>query len=122
VSFKHDRHQVTVVDITPLGLVEITRKRTQDSIVKIMSEPCPYCEGKGRIRSKISVCYDIIREIEKEAKLHRKSTISVKANPEIVKTILNYEKEYIVDLENKYDLSVVIKSNDDFHHEYYNVE
>ena len=121
-EFKHDRHQVTVVDITPLGLVEITRKRTQDSIVKIMSEPCPYCEGKGRIRSKISVCYDIIREIEKEAKLHRKSTISVKANPEIVKIILNYEKEYVVDLENKYDLSVVIKSNDDSHHEYYNVE
>ena len=60
---KEDRAKTSVVNISPLGLVEITRKRVRDSVTRIISEPCPYCEGRGVIKSKITVCYEIMRQL-----------------------------------------------------------
>jgi ribonuclease G len=62
-----DRTRVSVNGLTSLGLVEITRKRTRESLARQLCEPCPTCSGRGLIKTARTVCYEILREIEREA-------------------------------------------------------
>ncbi|GLR12491.1 ribonuclease G [Chitinimonas prasina] len=63
-----DRTKVTVSGFTSLGLVEITRKRTRESLAHVLCEPCPVCQGRGEIKTAQTVCYEILREILREAR------------------------------------------------------
>ena len=63
-----DRTKTTVSGFTQLGLVEMTRKRTRESLAHMLCEPCPTCEGTGQVKTARSVCYDILREILREAR------------------------------------------------------
>jgi ribonuclease G len=63
-----DRTRVTLNGFTALGLVEMTRKRTRESLAHVLCEPCPTCSGRGEVRSAYTVCYDILREILREAR------------------------------------------------------
>ena len=58
-----DRTRMTINGFTQLGLVEMTRKRTRDSLAHQLCEPCPTCQGRGNVRTDRSVCYEILREI-----------------------------------------------------------
>jgi ribonuclease G len=63
-----DRTRMTVNGFTQLGLVEMTRKRTRESLAHVLCEPCPTCEGRGEVRTARTVCYEILREILREAR------------------------------------------------------
>ncbi|MDH3505426.1 MAG: ribonuclease G, partial [Nitrospirota bacterium] len=63
-----DRTRMTVSGFTQLGLVEMTRKRTRESLAHVLCEPCPTCEGRGEVRTARTVCYEILREILREAR------------------------------------------------------
>ncbi len=63
-----DRTRMTVNGFTQLGLVEMTRKRTRESLAHVLCEPCPTCEGRGELRTARTVCYEILREILREAR------------------------------------------------------
>jgi len=63
-----DRTRVTLNGFTALGLVEMTRKRTRESLAHVLCEPCPVCAGRGEVRTAHTVCYDILREILREAR------------------------------------------------------
>ena len=63
-----DRTRMTVSGFTALGLVEMTRKRTRESLAHVLCEPCPVCEGRGEVKTARTVCYDILREILREAR------------------------------------------------------
>jgi ribonuclease G len=63
-----DRTRVTLNGFTALGLVEMTRKRTRESLAHVLCEPCPTCAGRGEVRTAHTVCYDILREILREAR------------------------------------------------------
>jgi len=117
----NDRAKASVVNISPLGLYEITRKRVQESLTKILTEPCPYCEGRGVVKSKITICYDIMRELRRIAPYFTKKSIMVEAHPDIVDMILSYERESIDDIELMYNISVEIRSNETYHLEHYEV-
>lgn len=120
-EFVHDRAKATVVNISPLGLFEITRKRVQESLTKALTESCPYCEGKGVVKSKITICYDILRELRRIAPYFAKKSIMVEAHSDIVEMILNYERENIDDIELIYNIKVEIKPNSSYHLEHYEV-
>src|SRR4030043_1952627 len=66
-AIKKDRQKTNIFKISELGLVEMTRKRTRENISRVLGEPCPYCEGAGHVKSKVTVCYDIFRENERTA-------------------------------------------------------
>lgn len=120
-EMKKDRAKTSVVNISPLGLFEITRKRVQDSLNKILTESCPYCEGKGVVKSKITICYDILREIKRIAPFFSGKKVLVEAHPDVVDIILNNEKDNIDDIEMMFKLSVEIKPNSAYHIEHYEV-
>ncbi|MFN3566083.1 MAG: ribonuclease G [Burkholderiaceae bacterium] len=67
-ALARDRTRMTVSGFTQLGLVEMTRKRTRESLAHILCEPCPVCGGRGEIKTARTVCYEILREILREAR------------------------------------------------------
>jgi ribonuclease G len=67
-QLSRDRTKLTVSGFSPLGLVEMTRKRTRESLAHMLCEPCPTCEGRGQVKTARTVCYNILREILREAR------------------------------------------------------
>ncbi len=108
---KEDRAKTSVVNISPLGLVEITRKRVRDSVIRMMSEPCPYCEGRGVIKSKITVCYEIMRQLSRLAMQNKGSSILIEAKEEVADLLLEHESEAIAEIEQRYNVSIEIQQN-----------
>jgi ribonuclease G len=120
-ELKGDRAKCSVVNISPLGLVEVTRKRVQESLTRTLSEPCPYCEGRGIVKSKLTICYDILREIRRIAPYFKNKKILVEAHPDVVDLILNDEKESLDEIELMMSVNIEVNPSEDFHIENYDV-
>jgi ribonuclease G len=93
-----DRTRTTVSGFTQLGLVEMTRKRTRESLAQMLCEPCPTCEGRGRVKTARSVCYDILREILREARQFDPKEIRIVASAAVVETLLDEESPHLAGL------------------------
>jgi ribonuclease G len=86
-----DRTRVTLSGFTGLGLVEMTRKRTRESLSHILCEPCPACAGRGEVRTAHTVCYDILREILREARAFKAREYRVIAAQPVIDLLLEDE-------------------------------
>jgi len=93
-----DRTKVTVSGFTQLGLVEMTRKRTRESLAHMLCEPCPTCEGRGQVKTARSVCYDILREILREARQFNPKEFRVIASAAVVEMLLDEESQHLAGL------------------------
>ena len=93
-----DRTKVTLSGFTQLGLVEMTRKRTRESLAHMLCEPCPTCQGKGQVKTARSVCYDILREILREARQFNPKEFRVVANASVVEMLLDEESSHLAAL------------------------
>jgi ribonuclease G len=93
-----DRTKTTVSGFTQLGLVEMTRKRTRESLAQLLCEPCPTCEGRGQVKTARSVCYDILREILREARQFNPKEFRVVANASVVEMLLDEESVHLAGL------------------------
>jgi len=93
-----DRTKTTVSGFTQLGLVEMTRKRTRESLAHMLCEPCPTCEGRGQVKTARSVCYDILREILREARQFNPKEFRVIASPAVVEMLLDEESAHLAGL------------------------
>jgi ribonuclease G len=93
-----DRTKITVSGFTQLGLVEMTRKRTRESLAHMLCEPCPTCEGKGQVKTARSVCYDILREILREARQFNPKEFRVLATATVIEMMLDEESQHLAGL------------------------
>jgi ribonuclease G len=93
-----DRTKVTVSGFTQLGLVEMTRKRTRDSLAHMLCEPCPTCKGRGEVKTARSVCHDILREILREARQFNPKEFRVVASASVVEMLLDEESQHLAGL------------------------
>jgi len=93
-----DRTKVTVSGFTGLGLVEMTRKRTRESLAHMLCEPCPTCAGRGQVKTARSVCYDVLREILREARQFDPKEFRVIASAAVVEMLLDEESAHLADL------------------------
>ena len=93
-----DRVRTTVSGFTQLGLVEMTRKRTRESLAHMLCEPCPTCTGRGQIKTVRSVCYDILREILREARQFSPREFRVVASAAVVEMLLDEESTHLAGL------------------------
>jgi len=93
-----DRVKVTVSGFTQLGLVEMTRKRTRESLAHMLCEPCPTCQGRGQVKTARSVCYDILREILREARQFNPREFRVIASAAVVEMLLDEESQHLAGL------------------------
>lgn len=119
-ALRTDRSRTTILRVSELGLVEMTRKRTRESISQVLWQMCPHCEGKGMTKSPRTISYEIFREIERVAgknPITRKILLNV--SPRIGDNLLEEENEYIEKLESKTNVEVKINvlndlSDEDF--------
>jgi len=93
-----DRTKTTVSGFTALGLVEMTRKRTRESLAHMLCEPCPTCGGRGQVKTARSVCYDVLREILREARQFNPKEFRVVASASVVEMLLDEESQHLADL------------------------
>ena len=91
-TLKADRAQTNVLKISELGLVQMTRKRVRESLARSLLEPCFYCEGRGRLKAKQTVCYDILRQVVRDAPHLVVESLVVHAHPEVVGMLLDEER------------------------------
>ena len=93
-----DRVKTMVSGFSALGLVEMTRKRTRESLAHMLCEPCPVCEGKGSVKTARTVTYDILREILREARQFNPSEFRVIASPDVIDVLLDEESQHLAGL------------------------
>jgi len=86
-----DRTRITLNGFTALGLVEMTRKRTRESLAHVLCEPCPTCAGRGEVRTAHTVCYDVLREILREARAFNAREFRVIASQAVIDLLLEDE-------------------------------
>lgn len=121
-ALKKDRAKTNVLPISGLGLIEMTRKRTRDTLTRIICEPCPYCEGVGRVKSSMSVCYELIRELHKTLKKHEGvKKVYVYAHPEVTARLCGEDLDIIEGLEANYGTTLVLRSENNYHIEQYEI-
>lgn len=93
-----DRTKTTVSGFTQLGLVEMTRKRTRESLAHMLCEPCPTCQGKGEVKTPRTVCYEILREILREARQFNPKEFRVIAAAAVIEILLDEESQHLAGL------------------------
>ena len=93
-----DRTKGTVSGFSQLGLVEMTRKRTRESLAHMLCEPCPTCESRGQVKTSRTVCYNILREILREARQFNPREFRVVASAAVVEMLLDEESAHLAGL------------------------
>lgn len=93
-----DRVKTTASGFSQLGLVELTRKRTRESLAQMLCEPCAACQGRGSVKTARSVCYDVLREILREARQFNPREFRVVASPRVAELFLDEESQHLAGL------------------------
>ena len=120
-ALSRDRARPTILKISELGLVEMTRKRTRDTIIRTLCESCAHCEGKGFIKSKQTVAYEVLREIEREGVEREVGKVLVQAHPDVIDILAIDERDTLDQLEKRYRKLVYLQSMPEFHAEQFEV-
>ncbi|MCO5095587.1 MAG: ribonuclease G [Xanthomonadaceae bacterium] len=120
-SLAHDHTKATVHEFSPLGLVEMTRKRTTDSLVRQLCEPCPTCAGRGSIKTAETVCYEIFREITRAVRQFEAEKLLVLASARVVTRILEEESGAVAELEEFIGKTIRFQADEQYAQEQYDV-
>ncbi|MBI2989413.1 MAG: Rne/Rng family ribonuclease [Deltaproteobacteria bacterium] len=121
-AIKKDKARTNILRISELGLVEMTRQRTRESLENMLLSPCPYCEGRGRIKSHVTVAYEILRAIKKEkTHLEDGKRIVVRLHPEIANFLYDEENHSLDHLEREINHKIIIKASENLHHDRYEI-
>lgn len=119
-----DRARTNIISMSPLGLVEMTRKRIRPSLIRTLCEPCSYCEGKGYLKRKSTVANEIFRELERDLpkiESNKKANVMVHCHSATVDWIYEVEGETLAFIETKLGRSVTFKIEPTYHIEQYEI-
>ncbi|KEF31580.1 MAG: ribonuclease G [Gammaproteobacteria bacterium] len=96
---ERDHAKTKITGVSELGLVEMTRKRTTESLGQVLCEPCPVCDGRGFLKTSETVCYEIFREILRVNRAYDTESYLVMASQSVVDRLLDEESDNVADLE-----------------------
>lgn len=113
------RNQIT--GVSELGLIEMTRKRTRESLARLLCEDCPVCEGRGVQKTAETVCYDIFREIMRDARAYENDTLMVLASQSVVDRLLDEESDNLADLEEFVGKTISFRAETGYHQEHFDI-
>ena len=97
-ALEKDRQRLTVNGFTQLGLVEMTRKRTRESLAHVLCEQCPTCAGRGELKTPRTVCYNILREIMRESKQFNPREFRILGSQAVIDMFLDEESQNLAQL------------------------
>jgi len=117
-----DKAKTTLNRISELGLIEMTRKRTRESLSRVMHEPCFYCDGTGQIQSRTTIAYEILRQIRRERHTLAGYVVLVNAHPAIVDLMNGEEKEAVTEAERRYMRRIELVPRREYHIEQFDLQ
>lgn len=117
-----DKAKTTLNRISDLGLIEMTRKRTRESLGRLLHEPCFYCDGTGQLQSKETIAYEILREIRRKRSSLPGYSIVVNAHPAVADVLNGPEKAAVQDAENAFMRKIMIVSRKEYHLEQFDLQ
>lgn len=119
--FSKDRARTNIIRMSDLGLIEMSRKRTKENLMRTLCEPCAYCGGRGYTKSSATVCYEIFRKVRKLSRSTKDKKILVTVNPSVANFIFDEERQIIEEMEKEYQKRIVIKGDPNIHMEEYDI-
>jgi len=120
-GLEKDYAKSAISAVSSLGLVEMTRKRTRESLEHILCEPCPSCSGRGVLKTAETVCLEIFREIIREVRQYNVQELLVLASNEVVERLLDEDADMLSELEAFLRVSVKFRVETQYSQEQYDV-
>jgi ribonuclease G len=112
---RKDRNKAAVTRISELGLIEMTRKRTRESLLHTLTEPCSACEGKGYTKSRRTVTYELFRELRRQGDLVEGDTVLVEVHPEVAQVLATSDRPFLEEMEKRLQKRIIVKARGSFH-------
>jgi len=116
-----DRAKHRVLNISEFGLVELTRKRTRPSLERLLTQPCPYCRGRGRVRSTTTTCLKIRSSVLDMAETLRSGEILLRVHPDVARALQREEQAILNELQDLLNGRLVVQSDTETHVEQFDV-
>ena len=121
VSTVGETATTTITRISELGLIEMTRKRTRESLGRTLYEPCFYCDGTGVLQSKATICHDIIRQIRREKETLPGYKIVIHAHPAICDMLRREHKAALDQASTEFSRQVTVRPHREYHLEQFDL-
>jgi ribonuclease G len=120
-ALARDHTKMSVNGFTALGLVEMTRKRTRESLAHLLCEPCPTCSGRGEIKTARTIAYEILREVLREARQFNAREFRVLAGPEVINLLLEDESQALAMLSDFIDKKISLQAETSYTQEQFDI-
>jgi ribonuclease G len=120
-SLALDRMKTTVNQFSNLGLVEMTRKRTRESLAHQLCQPCPVCDGIGEVKTPQTICYEILREIVREHRQFNPKEFRIVASPDVIDMFLEEQSQYLTELSAFINKPIRLRAEGSFSQEHYDI-
>jgi ribonuclease G len=111
---RKDRSKAAVTRISELGLVEMTRKRTRESLLHHLTEPCQHCEGKGYTKSRRTVAYAVLRELRRQGNLIEGDTVVIEVHPDVAQILAGPDHIYMEEIEKRLQKRLIVKARSSY--------
>ncbi len=121
-ALRKDRAKAHITKISEMGLVEMSRKRTRESLGRALTTPCSYCNGKGYTKGPTTVAYEILRQIRRDAGAIEGDTIVIYANPQVAELMRNEEAIAVDETVKRVQRAIEIQSRKGFHLEQFEIK
>jgi ribonuclease G len=121
-ALKRDKARTNILKISELGLVEMTRQRTRESLENQLLRACPHCDGRGKIKSAPTVAYEVLREIKRQQlDGDADRNIVVRMHPDVANFLYDEKNNSLENLEHEINRRIIIKASQDLHQEKYEI-
>ena len=114
-ALKDDRAKTTISEVSELGMIEMTRKRVKHNLIKALSQPCPYCEGSGLVRSVTTVTFDVLRMLRSFFVKSKEKHIILQVHPDVARRLRNENKDILEEIARQEKREIAVESVSDFH-------
>ncbi|HYG65870.1 MAG TPA: Rne/Rng family ribonuclease [Thermoanaerobaculia bacterium] len=121
IELRKDRAKTKMLNISEFGLVEITRKRSRSNLERLLTQPCPYCGGHGRIRSVATICLNLRKELLRLRGRWAASELLLRVHPEISRALQQEERAILDELERSLGLKILLQGDPELHQERFDV-
>jgi ribonuclease G len=120
-EIKKDRAKTKVLNISEFGLVEVTRKRSRANLERLLTQPCSYCGGRGRIKSIATICLNLRKALLRLRDRAGQSELLLRVHPEVSRALQQEEKAILDELEKSLGVKILLQSDSELHHERFDV-
>ncbi|MEI8255605.1 MAG: ribonuclease E/G, partial [Deltaproteobacteria bacterium] len=121
-ALRQDKAKTSILRISELGLVEMTRKRTRESLGRQLYEPCFYCDGTGNTQSKLTIAFEILRQMRREKDQLPGYNIVVNCHPAVADTLKHEVRDVLEEVQRRHMRRIVVTSKPEYHIEQFDLQ